>query len=74
MGVSSDESPLDVFAYAERTAEASAASMNSSLFMSPSFIVMTEAELSVLAVSGAAVSLTLVNVSGTVCVQLAAEA
>jgi len=74
MGVSSDERPLDVFAYAERTAEASAASMNSSLFMSPSFIVMTEAELSVLAVSGAAVSLTLVNVSGTVCVQLAAEA
>lgn len=43
------EVPMDIFAYAESTAEASAASIYPSALISPSMIVTTEAEVSLFA-------------------------
>ena len=69
VSVKPDETPVESFAYAESTAEASAASIKLSLLTSPSLIVTTEAEL--LSFS-AAVSLTSGEDTYAVCVVPAA--
>ncbi len=62
--VKSEKAPMESFAYAERTADASAASIKLSPLTSPSLIVTTEAELSLLS---AAVSLTFFVCTYVVC-------
>ena len=61
VGVKPAEKPVESLAYAERTEEASAASIKLSPLTSPSLIVTTEAEMSFCA--GVAVSLTLAAVT-----------